>query len=294
MSSPSAPGHASNDSGRLIVWLSIPASGVPAGSGSLYSTSAAPGSILIRFMNLSKTAPPSGACSDAMSHAGTDAALRQISSAASVTSCPASSSAPTTAALNAFSVALVMITLITWLITSLFRSSARRAGAGQDSVLSALSVLARAGVYRLRRIPQVQGAAALAALQKIVQGEALGDGVGRHVGFLLVQGNIGGLGVTLLSKTNGASGPPVTVLKLTQMELDMSSQKNDDGGWDPGPIYSRVSSEGQEPQPSIEEQLEAAQSNAEELGLKIVTVYIDEGSSGSDPERRAAFQALLR
>ena len=73
----------------------------------------------------------------------------------------------------------------------------------------------------------------------------------------------------------------------------MSSQKNDDGGWDPGPIYSRVSSEGQDPQPSIEEQLEAAQSNAEELGVKIVKVYIDEGSSGSDPERRAAFRALL-
>ena len=72
----------------------------------------------------------------------------------------------------------------------------------------------------------------------------------------------------------------------------MSSQKNDDGGWDPGPIYSRVSSEGQEPQPSIEEQLEAAQSNAEEAGLKIVKVYIDEGSSGNDPERRAAFQAM--
>ena len=72
----------------------------------------------------------------------------------------------------------------------------------------------------------------------------------------------------------------------------MSSQKNDDGGWDPGPIYSRVSSEGQEPQPSIEEQLEAAQCNAEELGVKIVKIYIDEGSSGSDPKRRAAFQAM--
>ena len=73
----------------------------------------------------------------------------------------------------------------------------------------------------------------------------------------------------------------------------MSSQKNDDGGWDPGPIYSRVSSEGQEPQPSIYEQTENAQRYADEADLKIVKLYIDQGSSGSDPESRAAFQALL-
>ena len=73
----------------------------------------------------------------------------------------------------------------------------------------------------------------------------------------------------------------------------MSSQKNDDGGWDPGPIYSRVSSEGQEPQPSIEEQLEAAQCNAEELGVKIVKIYIDEGSSGSAPEAPGGIPSYL-
>ena len=168
--------QASSDSGRLISCRTAPASGVPRGSGSLYSTRAALGSTRIRSMNLLKTAPASGS---ARSHSGSTAFLRSSSSSGG--SWPASARTPPTSALKPGNVLSVMIAA-----HDLAEQVPVKVLGAESRCLAGLRLVrtAGAGVDRVGSILQAHGDAALAALQKVIQGKAL-CGVDDHSGFLL-------------------------------------------------------------------------------------------------------------
>ena len=94
---------------------------------------------------------------------------------------PASARAPPTSALKPGNVLSVMIALMTWPSRCRLRSSAR-----ESRCLAGLRLVrtAGAGVDRVGSILQAHGDAALAALQKVIQGKAL-CGVDDHSVFLL-------------------------------------------------------------------------------------------------------------